>query len=84
MDALIQAGAVALALGAIIGLAIMIGKALSRVFAVLRKLERAPEDILGALAALTEQVSHLDHRVDEHLTWHSGGSRDRVNGGRRT
>ena len=82
MDILTQAGIAATAIGAIILLAVMIGRALRTVFSVLRKLERAPEDILGALSDLKDQVASLDHRVDEHLTWHSGRSRDRVNGGR--
>lgn len=84
MDALTQAGIAAAAIGTIIGLLLMVGKALRMLFTVQRKLEQAPEDILGALKTLTDQVSQLNHRMDEHLTWHSGSGRDRVNGGRRT
>jgi hypothetical protein len=92
VDALTQAGIAAAALAAIIGLLIMIGRGVRRMWNLAQKLDKAAEDILGApgqpplsrrMDALTDQVSQLGHRVDEHLTWHSGSGRDRVNGGRR-
>lgn len=56
-----------------------------------QKLDRAAEDILGGadqpslserLDANTVALAQLSRRVDEHLTWHSGRPRSRVNGGR--
>jgi hypothetical protein len=91
VDVLTQAGIAAAALAAIIGLLIMVGRGFRRMWKLTRKLEEAAEDILGApgqpslsrrMDALTDQVTQLSHRVDEHLTWHSGRGRDRVNGGR--
>lgn len=93
MDALTQAGIAAAALAAIIGLLIMVGRGLRRMFNGLKKVERAAEDILGGPGApsvatrqaeMADQLSQLAHRMDEHLTWHSGGGRDRVNSGRRS
>jgi len=61
------------------------------VWRTIRRLNEVADDLLGdkarnipsltqRLAAQTEQVAQLGHRLDEHLTWHSG--KGRVNGPR--
>lgn len=77
MDLLTQAGIAAAALAAIITALVMIGRGMRHVWHLMQKLDRAAEDILGGPGQPT-----LRERLDEHLAWHSGRSRSRVNGGR--
>jgi hypothetical protein len=43
---------------------------------------RAQAQTAQTLERLIDTVAQTNHRLDEHLTWHSGGGRDRTNGPR--
>lgn len=83
--------------GALVALFTLIGLVyrwvMRPVWRTIRRLNLLADDLLGdrtrgipsltqRLQTQTEQTAHLANRLDEHLSWHSGGGRSRANGPR--